>query len=79
MFLYLTLDLTETTDINPANGQFKGNNYEVELEITDITHLLNHVNDLESFNAIVLRFLQNVAIIQKIVKNATQSIVSSLQ
>ena len=49
MFLFLTLDLTETTGINLANGQIKDNNYEVELEIPEITHLLNHANDLESF------------------------------
>ena len=36
-------------------------NYEVELEISDIKHLIAHAGNQQAFNSLVRRFLQNAA------------------
>ena len=53
---YLSFDFTQTVD-ESFNGDLSDKKYEVEVEITDLKHVLNYVDDVKSYYAIIERYM----------------------
>lgn len=73
-FFWIVFDMTVTQGYNPATDKKTEINYEVEVEIHDIDHLIRNLNNREGFNKIILRFVQNVAALMKIINRVTLAI-----
>jgi hypothetical protein len=65
----MTFDFTETHSTNLKQGGESVVNYEIEIEVSDWAFLARNLADPAGFNVIVLRFCQNVAGLQAILRD----------